>query len=238
MPGRVCRRRFPKQKHPTSVGCFCFNNHPEITLRKRNGKMRDDAIVPAERGASERLAFSRCVKERPRARRRLCCGGAAQTRTSADRDASTPVFKAKSNEIQLRVQPNTLASEFEYAEHSFGDGLTNSLSVTSLDTTLSYSEWSRSPSAHRALALLSAAPLAPREKSEIFPAGAPCEITKCRTEGIAIVTRSVNRVGLDGSAPAMRHLIAPRAHCKRHNMAAPQRRRPRTPSCPSAEGAP
>ena len=46
-------------------------------------------------------------------------------------------------------------------------------------------------------ALLSAAPLAPREKSEIFPAGAPCEITKCRTEGIAIVTRSVNRVGLD-----------------------------------------
>ena len=62
-------------------------------------------------------------------------------------------------------------------------------------------------------ALLSAAPLAPREKSEIFPseifpAGAPCEITKCRTEGIAIVTRSVNRVGLDGSASAMRHLIA------------------------------
>ena len=57
-------------------------------------------------------------------------------------------------------------------------------------------------------ALLSAAPLAPREKSEIFPAGTPCEITKCRTEGIAIVTRSVNRVGLDGSASAMRHLIA------------------------------
>ena len=23
-PGRVCRRRFPKQKHSTSVGCFCF----------------------------------------------------------------------------------------------------------------------------------------------------------------------------------------------------------------------
>ena len=37
-------------------------------------------------------------------------------------------------------------------------------------------------------ALLSAAPLAPREKSEIFPAGAPGEITKCRTEGIAIAT--------------------------------------------------
>ena len=36
----------------------------------------------------------------------------------------------------------------------------------------------------------------------------------------------------------MRHLIAKRAHCKRHNMAAPRRRRPRTPSCPSAEGAP
>ena len=173
MPGRVCRRRFPKQKHPTDVGCFCFNNHPEITLRKRNGKMRDDAMVPAERGASERLAFFRCVKERPRARRRLCCDGAAQTRTSADRDASTPVFKAKSNEIQFRVQPNTRASEFEYAEHSFGDGLTNSLSVTSLGTTLSYSEWSRSPSAHGTLALLSAAPLAPREKSEIFPAGRP-----------------------------------------------------------------
>ena len=43
-------------------------------------------------------------------------------------------------------------------------------------------------------ALLSAAPLAPREKSEIFPAGAPGEITKCRTEGIAIATQSVNRV--------------------------------------------
>ena len=70
-------------------------------------------------------------------------------------------------------------------------------------------------------ALLSAAPLAPREKSEIFPAGAPGEITKCRTEGIAIATRSVNRVGQTYSASAMRHLIAPRAHCKRHNMAAP-----------------
>ena len=58
------------------------------------------------------------------------------------------------------------------------------------------------------VALLSAAPLAPREKSEIFPAGTPGEITKCRTEGIAIATRSVNRVGQDGSAPAMRHLIA------------------------------
>ena len=33
--------------------------------------------------------------------------------------------------------------------------------------------------------LLSAAPLAPREKSEIFPAGTPYEISKCRTEGIA-----------------------------------------------------
>ena len=112
-PGRVCRRRFPKQKHPTSVGCFCFNNHPEITLRKRNGKMRDDAIVPAERGAAERLAFSRCVKERPRARRRLCCGGAAQTRTSADRDASTPVSKTKSSHNSVGflfcyLAPNTI----------------------------------------------------------------------------------------------------------------------------------
>ena len=112
-PGRVCRRRFPKQKHPTSVGCFCFNNHPEITLRKRNGKMRDDAIVPAERGASERLAFSRCVKERPRARRRLCCGGAAQTRISADRDASTPVSKTKSSHycvsfLFCNSAPNTI----------------------------------------------------------------------------------------------------------------------------------
>ena len=49
---------------------------------------------------------------------------------------------------------------------------------------------------------------------------------------------SRRRPGLDGSASAMRHLIASRAHCKRHNMAAPWRRRPRTPSCPSAEGSP
>ena len=28
-PGRVCRRRFPKQKHSTSVGCFCFMSDNE-----------------------------------------------------------------------------------------------------------------------------------------------------------------------------------------------------------------
>ena len=56
-------------------------------------------------------------------------------------------------------------------------------------------------------ALLSAAPPAPREKSEIFPAGTPYEIAECRTEGIAIVTRSVNRVGLTKRAPAMRHSL-------------------------------
>ena len=56
-------------------------------------------------------------------------------------------------------------------------------------------------------ALLSAAPLAPREKSEIFPAGTPYEIAECRTEGIAIVTRSVNRVGLTKRALAMRHSL-------------------------------
>ena len=43
-------------------------------------------------------------------------------------------------------------------------------------------------------ALLSAAPLAPREKSEIFPAGTPYEIAECRTEGPAIAALRANRV--------------------------------------------
>ena len=30
-PGRVCRRRFPKQKHSTSVGCFCFVSDNECS---------------------------------------------------------------------------------------------------------------------------------------------------------------------------------------------------------------
>ena len=36
------------------------------------------------------------------------------------------------------------ASVFDHAEHYFEDGITNSLSVMSLDTTLSHSKWSRS----------------------------------------------------------------------------------------------
>ena len=82
-----------------------FYDYSERTMRKRNGEMSDAAIVPVERGAAERLAFTCCaerlaftccVKERPRARRRLR-RRAAQTKKSADRDASTPVSKTKSS---------------------------------------------------------------------------------------------------------------------------------------------
>ena len=62
--------------------------------------MSDAALVPVERGAAERLAFTCCVKERPRARRRLR-RRAAQTKKSADRDASTPGFQNKSTQHQL-----------------------------------------------------------------------------------------------------------------------------------------
>ena len=62
--------------------------------------MSDAAIVPVERGAAERLAFTCCVKERLRARRRLC-RRAAQIKKSADRDASTPGFQNKSTQHQL-----------------------------------------------------------------------------------------------------------------------------------------
>ena len=49
--------------------------------------------------------------------------------------------------------------------------------------------------------------------------------SECRTEGIAIVARSANRVGQNGRTPAMRRLFAKRAHCKWHNIAPPERRR-------------
>ena len=62
--------------------------------------MRDDAIVPAERGASERLAFSRCVKERPRARRRLCCGKRGSRRVGAGAESFTDPLK-RANETDL-----------------------------------------------------------------------------------------------------------------------------------------
>ena len=75
-----------------------FYDYSERTIRKRNGEMSDAAIVPVERGAAERLAFTCCVKERPRARRRLR-RRAAQTKKSADRDASTPVSKTKALNI-------------------------------------------------------------------------------------------------------------------------------------------
>lgn len=87
-----------KSSH-NSVG-FLFYKYSERTIRKRNGEMSDAAIVPVERGAAERLAFTCCVKERPRASRRLR-RRAAQTKKSADRDASTPGFQNKSTQHQL-----------------------------------------------------------------------------------------------------------------------------------------
>ena len=66
----------------------------------------------------------------------------------------TFVFCIQISRSDLRV---LIRSFFEYDVPIFEDGLTKTSSVTSLDTTLSHSEWSRSPSAHRALALLSAA---------------------------------------------------------------------------------
>ena len=62
------------------------------------------------------------------------------------------------------------------------------MSVTSLDTTLAYSEWSR-----------------PAKLSQ-----AACRLLKVGGD----------RVSAEGWT-GVRHLIAKRAHCKRHNMAAP-----------------
>ena len=87
-----------KTKSSHNSVSFLFYNYSERTIRKRNGEMSDAAIVPVERGAAERLAFTCCVKERPRARRRLR-RRAAQTKKSADRDASTPVSRTKALNI-------------------------------------------------------------------------------------------------------------------------------------------
>ena len=79
---------------------FLFYNYAEITQERRNRKMRERAYS-SEGTRSERTAsIFCCEKERPRASRRLR-RRAAQTRKSADRDASTPVSKTKSSHISV-----------------------------------------------------------------------------------------------------------------------------------------
>ena len=105
------RRRFPKQKHSTSVGCFCFvhdgNDFP-WTAKQRSveGKSATVRIVLLKRGVRERKDFPDAkgihrVMGEPRAahfaaqRRRARC----MTRTRARESMSTPVSKRKNSHV-------------------------------------------------------------------------------------------------------------------------------------------
>ena len=60
----------------------------------------------------------------------------------------------------IEISPSLVRSVLEHDENSLGDGITNRMSVTSLDTTLTYSEWSRSPTRTHSVRL--------RERRKLF----------------------------------------------------------------------
>ena len=112
-PGRVCRRRFPKQKAHTSVWAFCFvhdgNDFPwTAKQRSAEGKSATVRIVLLKRGVRERKDFPDAkgihrVMGEPRAahfaaqRRRARC----MTRTRARESMSTPVSKRKNSHVSV-----------------------------------------------------------------------------------------------------------------------------------------